>query len=213
MSDVRMPDMDGFELLEQIALEMDLTVISEYPVSCNTNWRSSLSKEMLIFWTVCHWVVMSTDDSRSVVLKGVVRGAHDYVIKPVSIDALKNIWQHIVWQNKDEWKSKILDQSGKVEQQKEVVHSRVANEGRSKSSKRRTEERSDTDTSKKARTVWSPELHEKFVQAIDHLGIDSMNHFTFLFRYLYIFVDIVPTVWFFCIRTCLCYVQTCLCIR
>lgn len=30
MSDVYMPDMDGFKLLEHIGLEMDLPVISEY---------------------------------------------------------------------------------------------------------------------------------------------------------------------------------------
>lgn len=30
ISDVHMPDMDGFKLLEHIGLEMDLPVISEY---------------------------------------------------------------------------------------------------------------------------------------------------------------------------------------
>lgn len=30
ISDVHMPDMDGFKLLERIGLEMDLPVISEY---------------------------------------------------------------------------------------------------------------------------------------------------------------------------------------
>ena len=30
LSDVHMPDMDGFKLLEHIGLEMDLPVISEY---------------------------------------------------------------------------------------------------------------------------------------------------------------------------------------
>lgn len=33
ISDVHMPDMDGFKLLEHVGLEMDLPVISEYPVS------------------------------------------------------------------------------------------------------------------------------------------------------------------------------------
>lgn len=32
ISDVHMPDMDGFKLLEHIGLEMDLPVISEYLV-------------------------------------------------------------------------------------------------------------------------------------------------------------------------------------
>ena len=33
ISDVHMPDMDGFKLLEHVGLEMDLPVISEYLVS------------------------------------------------------------------------------------------------------------------------------------------------------------------------------------
>lgn len=32
ISDVNMPDMDGFKLLEHVGLEMDLPVISQFPV-------------------------------------------------------------------------------------------------------------------------------------------------------------------------------------
>ncbi|CDY54632.1 BnaCnng27500D [Brassica napus] len=60
ISDVHMPDMDGFELLEHVGLQMDLPVIS------------------------------------TVVLRGVTHGAVDYLIKPVRIEALQNIWQHVV---------------------------------------------------------------------------------------------------------------------
>ncbi|XP_055822284.1 two-component response regulator ARR2-like [Solanum dulcamara] len=135
--DVHMPDMDGFELLQQIALETDVPVI-----------------------------MMSADDRKSVVMKGVIHGARDYLIKPLRFESVENIWQHIVRSNKDEWKDKILDQP------EEVEYSCVANEGRLKSSKKRTEERSDAATLKKARMVWSPELRKKFIQAVNHLGID-----------------------------------------
>lgn len=40
--------------------------------------------------------VMSADNSKSVVLKAVMYGAVDYLIKPVRIEALQNIWQHVV---------------------------------------------------------------------------------------------------------------------
>lgn len=40
--------------------------------------------------------VMSADNSKSVVLRGVTHGAVDYLIKPVRIEALQNIWQHVV---------------------------------------------------------------------------------------------------------------------
>eukprot|EP00959_Pyramimonas_sp_CCMP1952_P253895 5304517-Pyramimonas_sp.AAC.1 len=62
-----MPDMDGFKLLEIIGLEMDLPVI-----------------------------MISANADSSVVLRGVTHGAVDYLIKPVRIMELRNIWQHVI---------------------------------------------------------------------------------------------------------------------
>ncbi|XP_007035713.2 PREDICTED: two-component response regulator ARR2 [Theobroma cacao] len=155
ISDVHMPDMDGFKLLEHIGLEMDLPVI-----------------------------MMSADDGKHVVMKGVTHGACDYLIKPVRIEALKNIWQHVVRKRKNEWKD--FEQSGSVEegdrqpkQSEEADYSSSANEGNWKSSKKRkddddeAEERDDTSTLKKPRVVWSVELHQQFVAAVNQLGIDK----------------------------------------
>ncbi|CAN6551293.1 unnamed protein product [Malus baccata var. baccata] len=155
ISDVHMPDMDGFKLLEQVGLEMDLPVI-----------------------------MMSADDGKSVVMKGVTHGACDYLIKPVRIEALKNIWQHVVRKKKNERKD--VEQSGSVEegdrQQKpseDADYSSSANEGSWKNSKRRkdeeeeTDERDDSSTLKKPRVVWSVELHQQFVGAVNQLGIDK----------------------------------------
>ncbi|KAJ8573912.1 hypothetical protein K7X08_010423 [Anisodus acutangulus] len=157
ISDVHMPDMDGFKLLEHIGLEMDLPVI-----------------------------MMSADDSKDVVMKGVTHGAYDYLIKPVRIEALKNIWQHVVRKKKHELKDNNYDQSGSVEegdrQQKaseDVDYSSSANEGNCKNSKKRKEEeeeadeRDDASALKKPRVVWSVELHQQFVQAVHQLGIDK----------------------------------------
>ncbi|KAI4334916.1 hypothetical protein L6164_013617 [Bauhinia variegata] len=156
ISDVHMPDMDGFKLLEHIGLEMDLPVI-----------------------------MMSADDGKNVVMKGVTHGACDYLIKPVRIEALKNIWQHVVRKRKNEWKD--LEQSGSAEegdrQQKqsadEADYSSSANEGSWKNSKKRrdededAEERDDTSALKKPRVVWSVDLHQQFVAAVNQLGIDK----------------------------------------
>ncbi|XVF28250.1 hypothetical protein REPUB_Repub15cG0013400 [Reevesia pubescens] len=155
ISDVHMPDMDGFKLLEHIGLEMDLPVI-----------------------------MMSADDGKHVVMKGVTHGACDYLIKPVRIEALKNIWQHVVRKRKNEWKD--FEQSGSVEegdrqpkQSEDADYSSSANEGNWKSSKKRkdeedeNDERDDTSTLKKPRVVWSVELHQQFVAAVNQLGIDK----------------------------------------
>lgn len=132
--------------------------------------------------------MMSADDSKHVVMKGVTHGACDYLIKPVRIEALKNIWQHVVRKKKHEWREKDLEHSGSMEegdrQQKpheDVDCSSSVNEGNGKNSKKRKDEedeledRDDSSALKKPRVVWSVELHQQFVTAVNQLGIDSMN--------------------------------------
>ncbi|KAF8082590.1 hypothetical protein N665_0818s0006 [Sinapis alba] len=145
ISDVHMPDMNGFKLLEHVGLEMDLPVI-----------------------------MMSADDSKSVVLKGVTHGAVDYLIKPVRIEALKNIWQHVVRKKRN-----VSEHSESVEETGDNNSSSGNNEGRS-SRKRKEEEveeegddKEDTSSLKKPRVVWSIELHQQFVAAVNHLGVDK----------------------------------------
>ncbi|KAE8710497.1 hypothetical protein F3Y22_tig00110321pilonHSYRG00274 [Hibiscus syriacus] len=71
ISDVHMPDMDGFKLLELVGLEMDLPVI-----------------------------MLSANGDTKLVMKGITHGACDYLLKPVRIEELKNIWQHVVRRKK-----------------------------------------------------------------------------------------------------------------
>ncbi|XP_018478856.1 two-component response regulator ARR2 isoform X2 [Raphanus sativus] len=155
ISDVHMPDMDGFKLLEHVGLEMDLPVI-----------------------------MMSADESKSVVLKGVTHGAVDYLIKPVRMEALKNIWQHVVRKkrNVSEHSGSVEETGGDRQQQQrddgdagENNSSSGNNEGRRK---RKEEEQGDDDKEdssslKKRRVVWSVELHQQFVAAVNHLGVDK----------------------------------------
>ncbi|XP_068660643.1 two-component response regulator ARR2-like [Aristolochia californica] len=152
-----MPDMDGFKLLEHIGLEMDLPVI-----------------------------MMSADDGKDVVMKGVTHGACDYLIKPVSMEAVKNIWQHVVMKKRNELKD--LEHSGSVEDSdrnkkaSDDDYASSVNEGSWRNSKRRKdvkdeedegEEREDSSTLKKPRVVWSVDLHQQFVAAVNQLGIDK----------------------------------------
>ncbi|KAL9670837.1 hypothetical protein QQ045_008396 [Rhodiola kirilowii] len=158
ISDVHMPDMDGFKLLEHVGLEMDLPVI-----------------------------MMSADDTKAVVMKGVTHGACDYLIKPVRMDALKNIWQHVVRKKKlvPEWKELEQSRSGEEvenrqgKQTEDADYSSSANEGSWRNSKKRKldeedlDDRDDSSTLKKPRVVWSVELHQQFVAAVNQLGIDK----------------------------------------
>ncbi|XBH82397.1 hypothetical protein VPH35_071068 [Triticum aestivum] len=66
ITDVRMPDMDGFKLLELIGLDMDLPVI-----------------------------MLSVDCDKKAMMKGINHGVCDFLMKPVHTNELKNIWQHV----------------------------------------------------------------------------------------------------------------------
>ncbi|KAG8474414.1 hypothetical protein CXB51_033697 [Gossypium anomalum] len=61
-----MLDMDAFKLLELMGLEMDLPII-----------------------------MLSAHGDTKLVKKGITHGTCDYLLKPVHIEELKNIWQHV----------------------------------------------------------------------------------------------------------------------
>ncbi|RVW89241.1 Two-component response regulator ORR21 [Vitis vinifera] len=163
LSDVHMPDMDGYKLLEHVGLEMDLPVI-----------------------------MMSADGRTSAVMRGIRHGACDYLIKPIREEELKNIWQHVVrkkWnENKEHEHSGSLEDNDRHKRGGEdAEYASSVNEGAEgilKGQKKRRDskdeddgelENEDPSTSKKPRVVWSVELHQQFVSAVNQLGIDNFS--------------------------------------
>ncbi|CAK9158581.1 unnamed protein product, partial [Ilex paraguariensis] len=161
LSDVHMPDMDGFKLLERVGLEMDLPVI-----------------------------MMSADGRTSVVMRGIRHGACDYLIKPIREEELKNIWQHVVrkkWnENKEHEHSGSFDENDRCKRgSDDAEYASSVNQGSEgllKTQKKRRDakeeddgdmESDDLSSSKKPRVVWSVELHQQFVSAVNQLGIDK----------------------------------------
>ncbi|KAI3985643.1 hypothetical protein MKX01_033926 [Papaver californicum] len=153
ISDVQMPDMDGFKLLELVGLEMDLPVI----------------------------MLSANGDTRNV-MRGITHGACDYLLKPVRIEELKNIWQHVLRKKKVDPKDQNnLDNSGNLNSGKGPAN--VGNDDRTKLNRKRKDqneedddecdENDDPSSQKKPRVVWSVELHRKFVAAVNQLGIDK----------------------------------------
>lgn len=141
---------------------------------------------------------MSADGRTSAVMKGIRHGACDYLIKPVREEELRNIWQHVVrkmWsENKEHENSGSLednDQSKRGIDDVEYASSVIDTaEGVVKVPKKRNNSKEDDDgelenddpsTSKKPRVVWSVELHQQFVSAVNQLGLDSMNLQQFFF--------------------------------
>ncbi|XP_022134679.1 two-component response regulator ARR12 isoform X2 [Momordica charantia] len=162
ISDVNMPDMDGFKLLECVGLEMDLPVI-----------------------------MLSAHSDTELVMKGITHGACDYLLKPVRIEELKNIWQHVIRRKKLEPKAKNKfpnqDKARNGGGEGEQGFSSTSNAENAKFNRKRKDQDEDDDeegkenghdsddpsNQKKPRVVWSVELHRKFVSAVNQLGLEK----------------------------------------
>ncbi|VAI93671.1 unnamed protein product [Triticum turgidum subsp. durum] len=153
ITDVHMPGMDGFKLLELIHLEMDLPVI-----------------------------MLSVDCDKKAVMKGITHGACDYLVKPVCTNELKNIWQHLERRRNFEAKTHIIiNNNNNNNDDDDRVQPRTA--ATSKDSENKGNERYDSNenqeithvstTCKKPRVVWTIELQNKFLEAIDQIGLDK----------------------------------------
>ncbi|KAK8344721.1 hypothetical protein V6Z11_A07G098500 [Gossypium hirsutum] len=158
ISDVHMPDMDGFKLLELVGLEMDLPVI-----------------------------MLSANGDTNVVMKGITHGACDYLLKPVRIEELNNIWQHVVrrkrFERKDRYNSDRQDKL-RADSGEAVGMGSIGNNGKLKKKRKDQDEDEERDENghhnnedpsfrKKSRVVWSAELHSKFVAAVNQLGMKN----------------------------------------
>ncbi|KAL9226736.1 hypothetical protein vseg_002511 [Gypsophila vaccaria] len=158
ISDVHMPDMDGFKLLELVGLEMDLPVI-----------------------------MLSANGDTKLVMKGITHGACDYLLKPIRLEELKNIWQHVVRRKKsdrrDRNSSNILDKdftegngTASANSDQDAKSCRKRKEQNMEDYEEQDENDSENDdpsAQKKPRVVWSVELHRKFVAAVNQLGLDK----------------------------------------
>ncbi|XP_022776233.1 two-component response regulator ARR11 isoform X2 [Durio zibethinus] len=159
ISDVNMPDMDGFKLLEHVGLEMDLPVI-----------------------------MMSVDGETSRVMKGVQHGACDYLLKPIRMKELRNIWQHVFRKKIHEVRdieslegiesihmtrsgSDMFD-DGHLLGGEDITSVRKRKDA---DNKHDDKDLSDPSSTKKARVVWTVDLHQKFVKAVNQIGFDKVG--------------------------------------
>ncbi|KAL7233324.1 hypothetical protein ACSBR1_017036 [Camellia fascicularis] len=159
ISDVNMPDMDEFKLLEHVGLEVDLSVI-----------------------------MMSVDGETSKAMRGVQHGACDYLLKPIRMKELHHIWQHVFRKRIHEVRD-IEGHEGYEETQMMRHGSNQSDDGqlfgggdltlgkKRKDAENRHDDKDFVDPSsvEKARVVWTVDLHQKFVKAVNQIGFDKVG--------------------------------------
>lgn len=132
--------------------------------------------------------MLSANGDTKLVMKGITHGACDYLLKPVRVEELKNIWQHVVRRKKLDSKERNntsnqdntqsgLGGSGGIgnsDQNGKLTKKRKDQDEEEDEEHENGHDSDDPSTQKKPRVVWSVELHRKFVAAVNQLGIDSM---------------------------------------
>lgn len=111
-------------------------------------------------------------------MQGVRNGACDYLVKPVRIQELQNIWQHVVRRNKQQQQrpTAIVESSnisGDDDNNNNNNNNNDDDEDEDDEGEESGHENEDQTTHRKPRLFWSVELHQKFVDAVNQLGLDS----------------------------------------
>ncbi|KAF9671960.1 hypothetical protein SADUNF_Sadunf12G0104700 [Salix dunnii] len=152
ITDLHMPQMNGMELQKHVHEEFNLPVI-----------------------------IMSSDDSESVILRSLEGGAAFYVVKPVNKDDIKSVWHYAVaTKTGNSLSIKEIESSREPFSIHEDVNSAISNEIRkygTKEGRQSTEEDKEIEihqpATKKQKLIWTNALHNRFLQAIHHIGLDK----------------------------------------
>ncbi|XP_051135467.1 two-component response regulator ARR2-like [Andrographis paniculata] len=149
LANINSPDLHGFKLLEQ-AVDMSIPIVA-----------------------------MSSDENILVAMRAVEMGATQFIPKPVKIDAIKALWQHVL-----KAKNRMVRERERIMMGPSIgaqgIQVPIPNEGdKGKGKKKirgRKEDGFDSDhmnsgrVRRKVCTEWTQELHEKFMASVRQLG-------------------------------------------
>jgi len=184
LAEATLPDIDGYKILSVCTQELSLPV-----------------------------VLMSGSSDTQLVMRGVVEGARDFLVKPLRSEELKTLWQHVVRHTSEIVKPDTpaatapvpapsapaaapgepsKQQQQQQQQQQQYQHEeqigsqpprasaaspKPATPSTAKQSAPQSDgqegQGSEPGSSKKQRVIWSPEMHQQFVAAVNQLGIEK----------------------------------------
>lgn len=127
--------------------------------------------------------MLSGNSDPKLVMKGITHGACDYLVKPVRLEELRNIWQHVIRRKVESKSQSKSDNQDRQNHGGEGGQEAGSGDLNGKLNRKRKDEDDDGEdngnedddpsSQKKPRVVWSIDLHRKFVAAVNQLGIES----------------------------------------
>lgn len=135
--------------------------------------------------------MLSANSETETIMKGIKHGACDYLVKPVRLEQLRNIWTHVVKNSKTDPRNSINSGCDAGQQLPSGDGNKGETVGANQTKKYSKKNKKDVDganddnentsTQKKQRIQWSGHLHRAFVQAVHDIGMDSkFSHFMVL---------------------------------
>jgi two-component response regulator ARR-B family len=128
---------------------------------------------------------MSSNGDTETVMKYITNGASDFLIKPVRIEELKNIWQHVFRKKIGEEHSKTHNAQHGIDQllaypPKVAPPCPVRTTGSDEAAMALESELRETNSTvtdirdlRKSRLSWTLQLHRQFITAVNSLGAES----------------------------------------
>ncbi|KAK2385612.1 hypothetical protein P8452_40319 [Trifolium repens] len=142
--EAQMPDMDSYDFVRLVTQEIKIPVI----------------------------MMGVDDDTTSARMKAIEKGACEYWVKPLNVNHINNMWQHVVTIQQHDQILRILE----VKTGQKIMK---RDESATKETNACVLEKPSDDNhhyqppTKKNRLSWSQELHEKFLRAVNQLGMDK----------------------------------------
>ncbi|CAJ1947429.1 unnamed protein product [Sphenostylis stenocarpa] len=143
--EVHMPNMNGYEFLKHVGMEISVPVI-----------------------------MMSCDNAKSVVMKAIEDGACDYWTKPLHENQFKIIWKHVAKKVWNEIKLPGIEEISSSVIEAPMTNKKQNNSNVEESNDGKLDDNYEP-LPKKPRVVWTQELHSQFVNAVMQIGIEMMN--------------------------------------
>ncbi|KAH7387557.1 hypothetical protein KP509_16G029800 [Ceratopteris richardii] len=115
-------------------------------------------------------IMMSENGETSLVMQAITRGACDYLIKPIRTEELRNIWQHVIR------KRGLLSICDEIKRRRTGYFPNVSNKKRTEIDAATCPQvlvRNDENNVKKPRIIWSVDLHQHFVNAVNQIGLEN----------------------------------------
>nr|CAB3470871.1 unnamed protein product [Digitaria exilis] len=132
----------------------------------------------------CYYNVLSANNETKTVMKGINHGACDYLVKPVRLEQLRGIWTHVVRNSKnnpridisdssDDADQKFQSEDGDKDEQDGENHTSNYSKKKKKDINGADEDKENRSTQKRQRVQWSGDLHRKFIEATNQIGMDK----------------------------------------